>query len=137
MTSPLRAAAVRAGDPQAVNVWAGTGFQKAKSGSGRRNRREPHNRTLANSAASQFRAAIMTATMRLLVVEDEQRLAAGLRKGLEAEGFAVDVVHNGTDGIWMARENPFDAIILDVMLPGANGTRCAGRCAARAIGPPS
>lgn len=59
--------------------------------------------------------------MRLLVVEDEQRLAAGLRKGLEAEGFAVDVVHTGTDGIWMARENPFDAIILDVMLPGANG----------------
>ena len=63
----------------------------------------------------------MTARMRLLVVEDEQRLAAGLRKGLEAEGFAVDVVYNGTDGIWMARENPFDAIILDVMLPGANG----------------
>jgi DNA-binding response OmpR family regulator len=59
--------------------------------------------------------------MRLLVVEDEQRLAAGLLKGLEAEGFAVDVVHNGIDGIWMARENPFDAIILDVMLPGANG----------------
>ena len=59
--------------------------------------------------------------MRLLVVEDEQRLAAGLRKGLEADGFAVDVVHNGTDGIWMASENPFDAIILDVMLPGANG----------------
>jgi two-component system OmpR family response regulator len=63
----------------------------------------------------------MAARMRLLVVEDEQRLAAGLRKGLEAEGFAVDVVNNGTDGIWMARENPFDAIILDVMLPGANG----------------
>jgi DNA-binding response OmpR family regulator len=59
--------------------------------------------------------------MRLLVVEDEQRLAAGLRKGLEAEGFAVDVVHNGIDGIWMAREMSFDAIILDVMLPGANG----------------
>jgi two-component system OmpR family response regulator len=63
----------------------------------------------------------MAATMRLLIVEDEQRLAAGLRKGLEAEGFAVDVVHSGTDGIWMARENPFDAIILDVMLPGADG----------------
>jgi two-component system OmpR family response regulator len=59
--------------------------------------------------------------MRLLVVEDEQRLAAGLRNGLEAEGFAVDVVHTGTDGVWMARENQFDAIILDVMLPGANG----------------
>jgi DNA-binding response OmpR family regulator len=63
----------------------------------------------------------MAATMRLLIVEDEQRLAAGLRKGLEAEGFAVDVVHSGTDAIWMARENPFDAIILDVMLPGADG----------------
>jgi two-component system OmpR family response regulator len=63
----------------------------------------------------------MAATMRLLVVGDEQRLAAGLRKGLESEGFAVDVVHNGIDGIWMARENPFDAIILDVMLPGTNG----------------
>jgi DNA-binding response OmpR family regulator len=59
--------------------------------------------------------------MRLLVVEDEQRLAGGLRKGLEAEGFAVDVVHNGTDGLWMARENPFDAIVLDVMLPGVDG----------------
>ncbi|MBJ7341542.1 response regulator transcription factor [Mycolicibacterium sp.] len=59
--------------------------------------------------------------MRLLVVEDEQRLAAGLRNGLEAEGFAVDVVHNGTDGLWMARENPFDAIVLDIMLPGVNG----------------
>jgi two-component system, OmpR family, response regulator len=63
----------------------------------------------------------MAATMRLLVIEDEQRLAAGLRKGLEADGFTVDVVHNGVDGIWMARENPFDAIILDIMLPGANG----------------
>lgn len=59
--------------------------------------------------------------MRLLVVEDEQRLAAGLRKGLEAEGFAVDVAHNGVDGLWLARENPFDAIVLDVMLPGVNG----------------
>jgi two-component system OmpR family response regulator len=57
--------------------------------------------------------------MRLLVVEDEQRLAAGPRKGLEAEGFAVDVVHTGTDGIWMARENPFDTIILDVTVRSA------------------
>ncbi|MCW2689720.1 MAG: response regulator, two-component system [Mycobacterium sp.] len=59
--------------------------------------------------------------MRLLVVEDERRLAEGLRKGLVVEGFAVDVVHNGVDGLWMARENPFDAIVLDVMLPGADG----------------
>ena len=64
--------------------------------------------------------------MRVLVVEDEMRLAAGLRNGLEAEGFAVDVAGNGTDGLWMAREHGFDAIVLDIMLPGVNGYRvCA------------
>ncbi len=64
--------------------------------------------------------------MRVLVVEDEKRLAAGLKKGLEAEGFATDVALNGTDGLWMAREHPFDAIVLDIMLPGINGYRvCA------------
>ena len=61
--------------------------------------------------------------MRALVVEDEQRLAAGLRNGLEAEGFAVDVALDGTDGLWMAREHPYDAIVLDIMLPGVNGYR--------------
>jgi two-component system OmpR family response regulator len=59
--------------------------------------------------------------VRVLVVEDEKRLAAGLKKGLEAEGFAADVALNGTDGLWMARENPYDAIVLDIMLPGMNG----------------
>jgi two-component system, OmpR family, response regulator len=59
--------------------------------------------------------------MRVLVVEDEKRLAAGLKKGLEAEGFASDVALTGTDGLWMARENPYDAIVLDIMLPGVNG----------------
>jgi len=59
--------------------------------------------------------------MRVLVVEDEPRLAAGLRAGLEAEGFAVDVASTGTDGLWLAREQPFDAIVLDLMLPGMNG----------------
>jgi two-component system OmpR family response regulator len=64
--------------------------------------------------------------VRVLVVEDEKRLAAGLKKGLEAEGFATDVALNGTDGLWMARENPYDAIVLDLMLPGINGYRiCA------------
>ena len=64
--------------------------------------------------------------MRLLVVEDERRLAEGLRQGLEAEGFAVDVAFDGTDGLWMAREHPYDAIVLDIMLPGTNGYRvCA------------
>src|SRR5688572_11208302 len=59
--------------------------------------------------------------MRVLVIEDEKRLAAGLRKGLEAEGFAVDVALTGTDGLWMAREHAYDAIVLDIMLPELNG----------------
>ena len=59
--------------------------------------------------------------VRVLVVEDEKRLAAGLRTGLEADGFAVDVAHSGTDGLWFARENSYDAIVLDIMLPGLNG----------------
>jgi two-component system OmpR family response regulator len=64
--------------------------------------------------------------MRVLVVEDEKQLAAGLRDGLEAEGFAVDLAHDGNDGLWMAREHPYDAIVLDILLPGMNGFRvCA------------
>ncbi len=59
--------------------------------------------------------------MRVLVVDDELRLASSLRVGLQAEGFAVDVAHDGTDGLWMARENTYDAIVLDLMLPGING----------------
>jgi two-component system OmpR family response regulator len=62
----------------------------------------------------------------VLVVEDEKRLAAGLRNGLEAEGFAVDVALDDTDGLWMARENEYDAIVLDIMLPGLNGYRVCG-----------
>jgi two-component system OmpR family response regulator len=59
--------------------------------------------------------------MRVLVVDDEVRLADGLRRGLEAEGFSVDVAHNGVDGLWLARENEYAVILLDVMLPGMSG----------------
>jgi DNA-binding response OmpR family regulator len=59
--------------------------------------------------------------MRVLIVEDERALASGLKRGLEAEGFAADVALDGTDGLWMAREHPYDAIVLDIMLPGMNG----------------
>ncbi len=59
--------------------------------------------------------------MRVLVVDDEVRLARSLKVGLEAEGFAVDVAHDGTDGLWLAREHPYDAVVLDLMLPGING----------------
>ena len=61
--------------------------------------------------------------MRVLVVEDEKSLAAGLKKGLEAEGFATDIAFDGVDGLWMARENVYDAIVLDIMLPGMSGYR--------------
>jgi two-component system, OmpR family, response regulator len=64
--------------------------------------------------------------MRILIVEDEERLADGLKRGLEAEGFAADVARDGVDGLWMARENPYDAIVLDIMLPRKNGYKvCA------------
>jgi len=59
--------------------------------------------------------------MRVLVVDDEVRLADGVRRGLEAEGFAVDVAHNGVDGLWRARETRYDAIVLDLMMPGMSG----------------
>ena len=59
--------------------------------------------------------------MRVLVVEDEVRMAALIRRGLEEDGYAVDVATNGPDGLWQAREVVYDAIVLDVMLPGADG----------------
>ncbi|MEW2122817.1 response regulator transcription factor [Streptomyces sp. NPDC007259] len=64
--------------------------------------------------------------MRLLIVEDEKRLAISLARGLTAQGFAVDVVHDGTEGLHRAREGAYDLVILDIMLPGTNGYRvCA------------
>ena len=59
--------------------------------------------------------------MRALVVEDEPRLATGLRNGLEAEGYAVDVALTGTDGLWFAREHGYDVVLLDLMLPELDG----------------
>jgi two-component system, OmpR family, response regulator len=61
--------------------------------------------------------------MRVLLVEDEERIADAVRRGLEAEGFAVDVAATGTDGLWLATEQPYDVIVLDIMLPGINGLR--------------
>ena len=63
----------------------------------------------------------------MLIVEDETKVAAAVRRGLEAEGFAVDVAATGTDGLWMATENPYDVIVLDILLPGMNGYEVCGK----------
>jgi DNA-binding response OmpR family regulator len=59
--------------------------------------------------------------VRVLVVEDERRLAAAVRRGLQAEGFAVDLAHDGVDGLHLAREGAYDALVLDLMLPKISG----------------
>ncbi|MFI2187367.1 response regulator transcription factor [Streptomyces sioyaensis] len=74
--------------------------------------------------------------MRLLVIEDEERLAATLKRGLEAAGYAVDVAHDGRVGLYMAREYPYQAIVLDIMLPGLNGYRVCARLRAESIDTP-
>ncbi|MEW2165219.1 response regulator transcription factor [Streptomyces sp. NPDC007084] len=64
--------------------------------------------------------------MRLLIVEDEKRLALSLAAGLRAEGYAVDVVHDGLEGLHRAAGGGYDLVVLDIMLPGMNGYRvCA------------
>jgi two-component system OmpR family response regulator len=59
--------------------------------------------------------------MRLLVVEDDLKMAALVRRGLVEEGAAVDVARSGEDAVWMAASAPYDAVVLDVMLPGIDG----------------
>ena len=65
--------------------------------------------------------------MRILVVEDDKHLAGALRRGLEGEGYAVDVALDGADGEWLATENEYDALILDVMLPKLPGDELCSR----------
>ena len=59
--------------------------------------------------------------MRVLVVEDEKKTASFIRKALQAESFAVDVCHNGNDALAAVSGTPFDALVLDIMLPGRDG----------------
>jgi two-component system OmpR family response regulator len=59
--------------------------------------------------------------VRVLVVEDEMRMAALLKRGLEGDGYAVDVANDGADGLWLASENDYDAIVLDALLPSLDG----------------
>lgn len=74
--------------------------------------------------------------MKILLVDDDQDLTASLRRGLEAEGFTVDVAGNGDDGLWMATEGAHDIIVLDLMLPGRNGFRVCADLRAQGVWTP-
>jgi two-component system, OmpR family, response regulator len=65
--------------------------------------------------------------MRVLIVEDEVKMAAVIRRGLREEGMAVDVTERGEDALWMAGSTEYDAIVLDVMLPGIDGLETCRR----------
>jgi two-component system OmpR family response regulator len=77
--------------------------------------------------------------MRLLVVEDEVNLAETIRDGLAGAGFAVDVVHDGVDGLWCATERPhgaYDVIVLDIMLPRLSGYEVCRQLRGRGVWTP-
>ena len=59
--------------------------------------------------------------MKVLVIEDEKKIASFVRKGLEAEGFVVDVCLDGNTGFALATSRPYDVLVLDIMLPGRDG----------------
>jgi two-component system, OmpR family, response regulator len=71
--------------------------------------------------------------MRVLVVEDEVRMARLLKRGLEEEGHAVDVAADGPEGLWMATENGYAAIVLDLMLPGFDGVELCRKLRAQGV----
>ena len=59
--------------------------------------------------------------MKVLLVDDDEKIVAAIARGLEAEGFTVEAEYNGVDGLWRAMEGSYDVIVLDIMLPGRNG----------------
>jgi DNA-binding response OmpR family regulator len=59
--------------------------------------------------------------VKLLVVEDDRKIATAVKRALETEGFTVDIAYNGDDGWWMATESSYDLLVLDIMLPGRSG----------------
>jgi two-component system, OmpR family, response regulator len=71
--------------------------------------------------------------VRVLIVEDELRMASLIRRGLTREGLAADVAGTGEDALWMAEAHDYDAVVLDVMLPGINGFETSRRLRDRGI----
>src|SRR5262245_14671170 len=74
--------------------------------------------------------------MRVLVVEDEVKMAALIRRGLKADGIAADVAVKGEDALWMAGSTEYDAVVLDVMLPGMDGFEVCRRLRADGVWSP-
>jgi two-component system OmpR family response regulator len=72
----------------------------------------------------------------VLLVEDEVRLAEHVRRGLSAEGFVVDVVHDGDEGLFNAQVNAYDVVVLDIMLPGLSGYEVCRRMRASGVWTP-
>jgi two-component system OmpR family response regulator len=78
----------------------------------------------------------MLVAMRVLVVEDQVKMASLIRRGLREEGLAADVAIRGEDALWMAHATPYDAIVLDVMLPGLDGFETCRRLRAEGVWAP-
>jgi len=74
--------------------------------------------------------------MRVLLIEDEVQLAGLVQRGLRKAGFVVEIAHNGVDGLWLATEESFDVIVLDIMLPGIHGYDVLRRLREREIWAP-
>jgi len=74
--------------------------------------------------------------MRILIVEDEKKVAAFIKKGLEEETYAVDIASDGEEGLHLGEQNPYDLIILDLMLPKINGLEILSRLRAKKIETP-
>src|SRR5215470_4166422 len=85
---------------------------------------------LSSSSHPRLRSLLL---MRVLVVEDETRMARLVKRGLEEEGHAVDVAGDGPEGLWLATENRYAAIVLDVMLPGFDGFELCRRLRAEGV----
>ncbi len=74
--------------------------------------------------------------MRVLLVEDERNLAETVRRGLVDEGFVVEVAHDGVEGLWLATEMHYDAVVLDIMLPKLNGYKVLEQMRERGVWTP-
>ncbi|MDX6376684.1 MAG: two-component system, OmpR family, response regulator, partial [Gaiellaceae bacterium] len=74
--------------------------------------------------------------MRVLIVEDEVKMAGLIRRGMREEGLAADVAIKGEDALWMADATPYDAIVLDVMLPGIDGFETCRRLREKGVWAP-